>query len=134
MNDKDILENTLSYKSFVFGCDYKECKDDIPDWEELIQEIASNYNDDDISSNNVLKVAFVIGLNNEFSYISADAVLVLSRVIVRDWNNFKDIINEEEKGYIMAYAERKILQFLKDIGNRNVNIFNVFEITNKWYS
>lgn len=66
--------------------------------------------------NNFVKVAFVVGkfenkLYNELE--DWDDIYALIEKIVYNWSNFINIQNEDEKGYIMAYAKRVIGEMIR---------------------
>lgn len=61
-----------------------------------------------------MKVAYIIGTyDSQVSFDDWSEIETLANEIVDDYRNQKDIKNEEEKFYIMAYAERKLNEIIK---------------------
>ncbi|UNY40045.1 hypothetical protein KLEB273_gp101 [Bacillus phage vB_BauM_KLEB27-3] len=63
---------------------------------------------------NHMKVAYIIGTyDSNITFDDWSEIESLANEIVDDYRNQKDIQNEEEKFYIMEYAERKITEIIK---------------------
>lgn len=63
---------------------------------------------------NHMKVSYIIGTyDSQITFGDWSEIESLANEIVNDYQNQKDIQNEEEKFYIMAYAERKVTEIIK---------------------
>lgn len=57
------------------------------------------------------KVAYVVGLlDGKLDFDNWDEIAIACENIAIDWSNMVDIRDFEEEGFIMKYAERKLLE------------------------
>jgi len=70
----------------------------------------------DSHTENIFKVMYAIGLlDGQKKYIydlDLDETIEIAQLIAKDWENFVDILNYEEEGYISVYTQRVFPKFI----------------------